>query len=292
MSIGSLTKLDDRLSWLSKDNVRPYVLLRKESRLKDPGKNFDLNWFSHKPLYMDPLLINDVYFADALLNMETRAFEHSDMAMPRWVFYDCGVLPGLITGFALRTETLPQSIRTILGNENLKGEWTPVSMFIIIPTMVKGEWVAHNLSSINSMIPKEDRMHGLGFLSKAFGLAYGNINVCVGMTQWHSPALRLHSYYGNMEILTAYTPAHTYANTITYRVSVDPEHWKCFFTGDSPGDFEDKFVKTDYILDPYDEASQVSLHRRIEYCEGPFYLSSKQIKGNKPGSKLSIYKKL
>ena len=181
---------------------------------------------------MDPLRMGDIYFSNALLNMESKAFETSSMPMPRWVFYDCAVMPGFISGFARRTETLPASIRNFLGEQNLHGEWTPVSMFIVIPTMVENEWVAHNLSSINALIPKEDRLYGLGFLSKAFGLAYANIEVCCGVTQWNSHALRLHSHYGIVEILTAYTPAHTYPNSLTYRLQVDPSEWVRFFSGE------------------------------------------------------------
>ncbi|MEZ4873543.1 MAG: hypothetical protein R2827_15140 [Bdellovibrionales bacterium] len=74
------------------------------------------------------------------------------------------------------------------------------------------------MSSINALVPKEDRLYGLGFLSKAFGLAYANIRTCCGMTQWNSPAIRLHSHYGVLEVLTAFTPAHTHAHTLTYRL--------------------------------------------------------------------------
>ena len=53
-------------------------------------------------------------------------------------------------------------------------------------------------------LKKKHRYYGLGFLTKAFGLWYANIPVCCGVTQWTSPALKIHSHYGVIEVLTAY----------------------------------------------------------------------------------------
>lgn len=288
--MNKLTELSGRLNWLESKDVRPFILCRKESRIAEPGKNFNLDWFPNEPLFMDPLRLDDVYFANALLNMEAHAFEKSDMAMPRWVFYDCAIMPGFISGFARRTETLPDSIVNILGKENLKGEWTPVSMFIIIPTMVKNEWVAHNLSSINSLIPKEDRMYGLGFLSKAFGLSYANIEIACGMTQWFSPAIRLHSHYGFFEVLTAYTPAHSYPRTITYRLNVNPAEWIRFFTHEESEDFHAQFERAGFVVDPKDEFSIIEFHRKIEAKEGPFFLDAQEIRTKKLDDEFTVYR--
>ncbi len=286
----SIEKLDPRLSWMNSGEIRPYVLCRMESRLENPGQMFSLDWFPQKYFYMDPLRINDVYFANALLNMEERAFSSTDMAMPRWVFYDCAIMPGYISGFAHKTETLPESFRKILGEENLKGEWTPISMFIVIPTMVKNEWVAHNLSSMNALVPKEDRFFGLGFLSKAFGLSYGNIEVCCGVTQWDSPALRLHSHYGYFEILTAYTPAHSYAHTLTYRLKVNPSLWIKFFTHEFSSEFHEKFIKTDFEVDPENDDSLIEFHRKLEQNQGPFYLDANEIRKKDLKENFTVYR--
>ncbi|MBT4762433.1 MAG: hypothetical protein HOO06_12095 [Bdellovibrionaceae bacterium] len=285
----SIEKLDPRLSWMNSRDLRPYVLARKESRVAHPGQIFNLDWFPQEHFYMDPLRIDDVYFANALLNMEERAFASSGMAMPRWVFYDCAIMPGYISGFAHRTETLPQSFREILGEENLTGEWTPISMFIVIPTMVQNEWVAHNLSSMNALVPKEDRFYGLGFLSKAFGLSYGNIEICCGVTQWDSPAIRLHSHYGFFEILTAYTPAHSYAQTLTYRLRVNPSEWVRFFTHEESFEFNEKFIEAGFQVDPMDESNLIDFHRKIEQNQGPFYLDAREIRRKDLKENFTVY---
>ncbi len=289
--MANLESLTPKLSWLKSEDVRPFLLIRKDSRLKKPGQYFDLNEFSKEPLFMDPLRMGDVYFSNALLNMESRAFQNSDMPMPRWVFFDCAVMPGFISGFAIRTKMLPQSIVQLIGYENLIGDWTPVSMFIVIPTMVQGEWVAHNLSSINSLIPEDDRLYGLGFLSKAFGLAYANIQVCCGMTQWGSPALRLHSHYGEIEVVTAYTPGHTYASTLTYRLQVNTKQWSRFFTKSSSEEFANRFDPAGFSIDPTSERSQIAFQEKLEKKFGPFYLRASEIRSQPLNKPLTVYKK-
>lgn len=267
----------DRLNWLDGDNVRPYVFVREENLQANPGSLFDSDWFPFEPLYLNPHHMDQVTWVDQILTLESKAFQKVGMAMPRWVFYDCGIMPGMIVGFAHRTATLPAPVREALGSA-VQRDWTPISLFIFIPTASPGEWVAHNLSSVNSLLDKKDQFYGLGFLSKAFGLWYGNIKVLCGMTQWGSPALRLHSHYGEFEVLTAYTPAHTYSNTLTYRCFVDPKYWAQFFTHRVDSDFARRFEPAGFSIETGSEASQVMLQRRIERGDGPYFLDSSEIR--------------
>ena len=52
------------------------------------------------PLFMDPLRLDDVYFANAFLNMEAHAFEKRYGDATLGFFYDCAIMPGFISGFA------------------------------------------------------------------------------------------------------------------------------------------------------------------------------------------------
>jgi hypothetical protein len=229
--------------------------------------------------------------------------------MPRWVFYDCSVVPGFVAGFALHRTALLPSFEQIFAQCPDPGglslgpaiqdskkdfqpeEWFPVSLFIIIPTMHQGEWVAHNLCAINSTVPEADRLYGLGFLTKAFGLWYANVEACCGMTQWGSPALKLHSHFGFVRILTAYTPTHTHANTMTYHCVVNPKLWPLFFTREQDQDFARQFKATPWVIDPKSETSQRELQRRIELGEGPFFLSPEEIGKKSPQDALTLFTK-
>ncbi len=285
---------------MKSEDIRPYVFVRPENRIPQPGELFrELNWFPHKVLYKNPLEMDQVGFADQIMDLETRAFGPSGMAMPRWVFYDCAVVPGFVAGFAHRTSALPEAVRRVL-SRHLPGSstpaedaWTPLSLFIIIPTMSRdGEWVAHNLCSVNSLLPKEDQFYGIGFLSKAFGLWYANVRTCCGMTQWTSPAVRLHSHYGDFEVLTAYTPVHSFSSTLTYRVKVDVGRWAQFFEKTrSDESFAKVYEPAGFNVDPVDESSLIAFQRRLERREGPYFIDGNETTAKALTEPLTVYKK-
>lgn len=284
--------LPDKCSWMKNEHIRPYFFVRKENWFKEPGSFLkDCDWFDDLDvLKRDPLSMKEEGFARIILEIESRAFQQSGMPMPGWVFYDCGLIPGIVTGFAYKTSELPESIKKVLGPELLTTVWTPLSLFIAIPCGNKKEWVAHNLSSINALLPKEDRMYGLGFLSKAFGLWYSNIKQICGMTQWHSPALKLHVNYGDLELLTSYTPVHSYPETLTYRCALNFNAWQRFFDKTEDVDFSSSFkLEDDLVINTDDKESMKRLQYLIEEEKGPFYLRPDQIRSRKKGDLLNIY---
>src|SRR4051812_11969914 len=165
-----------RLNWLHGEFMRPYIYLRPENHVKKPGTKFKLDWFPKAPLVKNPLRMDEVDFADMILRLESRAFAASNMPMPRWVFYDCAIMPGMVAGFAIhRSKATPEMLEVL--QPMASTEWIPISLFITIPTVTEREWVAHNLCSINSLLPQGQSVYGLGFLSKAFGLWYNNVEV-------------------------------------------------------------------------------------------------------------------
>lgn len=288
-----MSELLRKADWLTRaqstGDIRPYVYLRTENRVQGPGTRHHLDWFSQEPIYIDPLDISQIDFAEGIYHLENQAFGAANMPMPRWVFYDCAVMPGFVAGYAMKTEKLPAAYRKVL--RSTEQEWTPLSLFIIIPTMRNGEWVAHNLCAVNSLVPESERLYGLGFLSKAFGLWYANVETCCGMTQWGSPALKLHSHFGHLEILTAYTPVHTYANTVTYRSKVDTGVWEMFFSRQEDHGFLSKYSPSGCVIDPKNQNSMIQLQERIQKGEGPFFLSAADISAKALSDPLLVYEK-
>lgn len=284
-----MQELISKASWFQSEDIRPYVYVRAENHIQNPGQRHHLDWFQGiEPIYKNPLNLNDLEFAEQIYFIEERAFGPANLAMPRWVFYDCAVVPGFVAGFAHRTATLPPSLKKIL-RQSPNLDWTPLSLFIIIPTMARGEWVAHNLCSVNSLLSPADQFYGLGFLSKAFGLWYANVETCVGMTQWASPARKLHSHYGPMEILTSYTPVHSHAETLTYRVKVNTNSWTLFFTREPDLEFLEIYRPSGLMVDPKDSNSLLLLQKRLESGEGPYFLSAAQIASQSLTDPLNIY---
>lgn len=304
-----LEQILNKAAWLNNEDIRPYVFVRPENKIAQPGSHHRLDWFQQQPIIKNPLDVKELAFADRIYSLEERAFGPSNMAMPRWVFYDCAVMPGFVAGFAIRPKALSKAIRDVLDPKKYPAslspiktskvlkeiesldemDWVPLSLFIIIPTMHRGEWVAHNLCSVNSLLPKEDQFYGLGFLSKAFGLWYANVEQCSGMTQWGSPALKLHSHFGHLEVIGAYAPVHSHAKTITYRVEVNTHCWEKFFNKEPDLAFLEKYGPTERVIDPQSEESMIELQQRIENSEGPFYLSAGEIARKKLDESLKIY---
>ncbi len=278
------------LQHLESGDVRPYVYVRSENQIPQPGSRHKLDWFPWAPVMIEPLNINEIEFAERIFHLENTAFGPSAMAIPRWVFYDCAVMPGFVAGFAMKTEKLSATMRKAL---NIRGqhEWTPLSLFIIIPTMKKGEWVAHNLCAVNALLEEKDRFYALGFLSKAFGLWYANVETCCGMTQWGNTALKLHSHYGHLEVLTAYTPVHSHAKTITYRSQVNVGCWENFFTREDDLEFLEKYEPSGLMIDPTQENSMIDLHRRIQKGDGPYFLGALDIAAKKLTDPLIVYRR-
>ncbi len=284
---------DHKLDWMKNPDIRPYVFVRPENRIENPGEfHSQVKWFGkHQVVYKNPLNMDEVKFADRILQLESKAFSGSNMAMPRWVFYDCAIVPGFVAGFAAKKSALPKMVLEALEVNLSEDEiWVPLSLFIIIPTMSqKGEWVAHNLCSVNSLLKKEDQFHGIGFISKAFGLWYANVRTCCGMTQWTSPSVKLHANYGEFEVLTSFTPVHTYARTLTYRLKVIPEQWDSFLSKTDRHKTKQKLEYAGFDVDPEDEASLIRFQRRLEKGEGPFYLNSQETKAKSLKSIHRIY---
>lgn len=274
-----------RLAWMDGQKVRPYIFVRNSNKIVNPGQH-DLDWFPFSPLVKDAQSMSEGPFTDQILNLENTVFGEK-LAMPRWVFYDCAIMPGITAGFAVRKEAAPASVLSVCRPDE-GAEWVPLSLFCTIPTMRPGEWVAHNLSSINSALPEQDRFWGLGFLSKAFGLWYANIETCCGMAQWRSPSLKLHSHYGDIEIVTAFTPSHTYAQTLTYRLKVNPSEWDRFFTENQSSRFRSQYKASGLTVDRKDDASLIRLQERIERGEGPFFLDAAEIDTRHLDSELTV----
>lgn len=287
-----MNPLLEKAKWLKlceTGDIRPYVFVREENHIPNPGTKHKLDWFPWEPIYKNPLSLAELEFAEQIYHLEHTAFGPSAMAIPRWVFYDCAVMPGFVAGFAMKTAKLPAALKKVL-RYNDQSEWTPLSLFIIIPTMKKGEWVAHNLCAVNSLLPETDRMYALGFLSKAFGLWYANVETCCGMTQWGNAALKLHSHYGHLQVLTAYTPIHSHAKTITYRTEVETSSWEKFFTKEEDFEFLEKYQPSGLMIDPVSEQSMIDIHSRIQKGEGPFFLSAAEISAKKLTEQLQVYR--
>lgn len=202
-------------------------------------------------------------FLDALAWLDRMTFGFSGMEMPRWVFYDCSELPGGIVGFTMPFEEIPRSI--LLGSDQPRGypiNW-PVSMAIAIPVIPEGAWLKHTLCSINE-VSHLAAPAGLRTLTFAMALEFFKVETLYSTTQWRGSELRVHSKFGELELLTAYTPAHSEPKSLTYRFRVTPERLQRALSG------RDAYVAPPadaFHLDADNVDDMIGVQRRLEAGE-------------------------
>ncbi|MBE7485792.1 MAG: hypothetical protein HS104_38200 [Polyangiaceae bacterium] len=212
---------------------------------------------------MDPLRVASAPFLELLRRLDAATFGPEGMPMPRWVFFDGAELPGGIVGFGADVAELQPNTRELLRVEAGYHGLVPLSMFIAIPTHERGVWMAHNLASMAPQVPSEG-LDGLGGLTKAYGLGVYRAARQIGATQWNSSALSIHTRLGPLELLSAWTPAHSEPWTLTYGVDV-AEARLLNLARDPAGAVETP--PPDLWVDSEDHALQRELQARIEAGE-------------------------
>ncbi|MDF1563882.1 MAG: hypothetical protein P1V51_12610 [Deltaproteobacteria bacterium] len=175
---------------------------------------------------VDPMRMESERFLLLLQTLDKLTFGPEGMPMPRWVFYDAAEIPGAIFGFGARPSALPERVREQLGVRDDETGLVPFSMYIAIPVSPPEVWFGHNLASLNPTFP-DLGLKGLASITKALGLQVFRCRTQIGATQWDSDALHIHTRFGPLELVTAYTPAHSEAETLTYRFDITEQKIRC-----------------------------------------------------------------
>lgn len=208
-------------------------------------------------LRFDPTDRRSLSFIDNIQALDRATFGHVGMPMPRWVLFDCGELPGIVFGFARRAGDLPRAAQEVYSAP--PDAMVPLSMWIAIPSAEPGTWVGHNLSSANASLAG-DELPGLATLTKALGVRVAKATSQVGVTQWASQSVGIHLTFGELRLLSVWTPAHSFAASFTYRLEVDEgKLLASFMEGYKPPSAEG-----DSEIDPADAAALIDLQEEIE----------------------------
>jgi hypothetical protein len=169
--------------------------------------------------HIDPLVAANGPFFRLLQRLDQLTFGPEGMPMDRWVFYECAELPGAIYGFALPASDLCEREGELMRVPDDYAGPVPLSIYIAIPMRTAGggprTFFGHNLASLNRVLP-ERRLSHLGSITKALGLVAFRAERSFGATQWTSAALYIHTKFGPLELATAWTPAHSIPQTLTY----------------------------------------------------------------------------
>lgn len=205
----------------------------------------------------DPTELRSRSLIDGLHALDGATFGPADMLMPRWVLFDCGEMPGIIFGFLRPLSELPKTALRVYG-KNLDG-LVPISMWVGIPCIEPGTWFGHNLSSINVALSQE-KIPGLAMLTKVMAIAVARAKKQQGATQWNSLSITTHAAIGEMLLLSAYTPAHTYPETLCYSIDIHNDTlFNCLKAGAEKA--EKQYNRK---IDPNDENAIQQLQIEIE----------------------------
>jgi hypothetical protein len=220
------------------------------------------------PVAIDPLRLESETFLKLLHRLDGLTFGPEGMPMPRWVFFDCSEMPGAIYGLARPAATDRARARELFKVPDGYDGLVPVSMYVAIPMHRKGMWFGHNLSSLAPVFEREGvtdvDLRGLGSLTKGLALKCFGVREFWGATQWLSKALYIHVKFGPLDLSTAYTPAHSEHETLTYGFSVTDEKLRASM-GDPSVTLQRP--RTDFWLDGHDVAGMIALQDRIEAGE-------------------------
>lgn len=212
---------------------------------------------------VDPLKMAAEPFLLLLQRLDKLTFGPEGMPMPRWVFFNGAEIPGAIYGFGLPAGDLDGEVRAALGVPAGYAGLVPLSMYIAIPVRPPERWFGHNLASLNRVFPHLG-VEGLASVTKALALKCFGCKVQIGATQWDSEALHIHTLFGPLEVVTAWTPAHSEPWTLTYRLEVTDQKLR-HALGDPTAAVE--LPRPDFEVTRADEAAQRALHARIEAGE-------------------------
>ena len=217
---------------------------------------------------IDPTRLASRGFLDLLHRLDGLTFGPEGMPMPKWVFYDCAEMPGAIYGLACPAEKLWPVARSLFQVPTGYTGLVPLSMYIAIPMQTRGVWFGHNLASAGPALRtaglQEVDLRGLGALTKGLALRCFGTETFWGATQWLSKALFIHVKFGPLRLATAWTPAHSENETLTYGFDVTNEKLRA-----SMGDPTITLPSPppDFWVDGYDTAAMQALQDRIEAGE-------------------------
>lgn len=241
------------------DTCEPYLVTW-------PGnlRALDLAPFGHaiaEERLFSPTTLRSREVIDGLHHLDAFSFGDQEMLMPRWVLFDCGEFPGIVYGFGRRAKDLKDDVRAAYRVEGAKHDdsFVPLSMWVAIRCAEEGAWFGHNLSSAN-LVAHEEPLPGLATLTKAFGVKLARVTKQYGATQWDSSSLNIHLSLGPMNLLCAYTPAHTHLHTFAYRIDSNDED----LTRPLRPGFRHPTDGGDRHLDAGDDPAILALHEDIE----------------------------
>jgi len=204
----------------------------------------------------DPMRRASERWLGALERLDRLAYEQHDLTMPRWAFYDCAELPGLVCGLSMPAEDLPPELVQAID----AGPRVPVSMAMAVPTVSPGHWLVHTLCSVGEVVDGA-LPPGAGLVTAALATALVDAHRVTATAQWASSKLGAYARLAPLEVRSAYSPAHSVPATCTFRFEIDDARLASALEQDPVGE---RMSSASGWLDPSNETHLAAMQRAIE----------------------------
>lgn len=200
----------------------PYVVRTRAhaSAFKAPRLPFPL-----RPLRaFDPGDLDARVFLERLESLDGRVYGPRGLALPRWALYDTVEVPGAIVGLASPSSALSLVARAALAIDADDDTLVPLSACMLVPTLSRSTFWCSALESINQIAPGAGPP-SLRRVSLALALRGFRAKTLVFATQWRASGLSLYTHLGSLDLLAAFTPAHTHPATAVLRAHSEDGRW-------------------------------------------------------------------
>jgi len=183
------------------------------------------------PLFeVDPQKLEHREFLSLVQKLDDLTFSPMGLEMPGWVFYDCGVMPGIVLGYGAKASKLRPWIRRVLGVKPGYEGLVPLTLFIAIAMLPERSWLVNTLTGLDDVAPGAT-VEGLVRRTLAAGLFVLPVDHLYGTVQWRSRTLPRYTALGALQVLTAWTPAHDILSTLTFKVDLSPNSGALLWRG-------------------------------------------------------------
>lgn len=227
---------------------------------KGNARNFCMSDLGVEVCYVDPLNGCNNVFVDLLLQVDGIGYGEKNLSMDRWVALDCGMLPSAFVGLAKKACDLSKDTRAKLSIPKDYDGFVPVTMYCAIPSVERGLWISHSLSSI-------DNGKGLGLATKIIGLMVYGAERIRGIAQYDNSSVKIHSKIADLKLVSAITFVHSIPEmTFIYEHDVDKDRLVSVLEGRT---FK---AEPSFLLDPKDIDKKKEMQEFIYSGAKDFYV--------------------
>jgi hypothetical protein len=167
----------------------------------------------------DPLRVAAAPFLDLIRRLDQLANGPAGRVLPGWAFYDCAELPGAVACLARPAGQLPERVRRLLEVPAGYAGAVPIAQAALIPTADERAWHLYVLASLHWVEPD---LEPADLCPRTVMMAIEAVGVTTAYAAapWRSPNFAAITQLAPLELLTAWTPAHSEHSTATCRFAV------------------------------------------------------------------------